>query len=99
MELKPYKKLTGLEQDLSKTVQYTEEFASQLTSLIFLKGNLIEATVTTSPTAINHGLQQVPQGWIIFDTSANATIWRAGWSDKTLTLIASASTNVKVWVF
>jgi hypothetical protein len=99
MELKPYKKLTGLEQDLSKTVQYTEEFTSQLTPLIFLKGNLIEATVTTSPTAINHGLEQVPQGWIIFDKDANANIWKVGATDRTITLNASASANIKVWVF
>jgi hypothetical protein len=99
MELKPYKKLTGLEQDLSKTVQYTEEFTSQLTPLVFLKGNLITITVTTSATQFNHGLQQVPQGWIIFDKDSNANVWKLGATDKTISFIASAASNIKVWVF
>jgi hypothetical protein len=99
MELKPYKKLTGLEYELSKTVQYTEEFANQLTPLIFLKGNLISITVTTSATAFNHGLQQAPQGWIIFDKDTNANVWKVGATDKTITFSASASSNIKVWVF
>ena len=99
MELKPYKKLTGLEYELSKTVQYTEEYLSQLSPLIFLRGNLLTITVTTSATAFDHGLQQVPQGWIIFDKDSNANVWKVGATDKTITFNASASSNIKVWVF
>lgn len=99
MELKPYKKLTGLEYELSKTVQYTEEYLAQLTPLIFLKGNLLSITVTTSATAFNHGLQQVPQGWIILDKDSNSNVWKLGATTTTISFSASAASNIKVWVF
>lgn len=99
MELKPYKKLTGLDYDLSKSVQYTEEWISQIMPLMFLKGNLLTITVSTSATQFNHGLQQTPQGWIIFDKDSNANVWKLGATDKTISFIASAASNIKVWVF
>lgn len=99
MELNPYKKLTGLEYNLSKSVQYTEEYLSQLSGLVFLKGNLLEINVSNTTTAFNHGLQQVPQGWIIFDKDANADVWKIGATDKTISFRASASAKIKVWVF
>lgn len=99
MELRPYKKLTGLDYSLSKTVQYTEEFLLQLTSLIFLKGNLIEIAVTTAETDYNHGLQTTPQGWLIMDKTANIDVWRTAWNDSTIRLKATGSGSVKVWVF
>jgi hypothetical protein len=99
MELKPYKKLTGLEYDLSKTVQYTEEYLNQFSPLIFLKGNLLSIAVTTSAITFDHGLQQAPQGWIIFDKDSNANVWKVGATNKTITFNASASSNIKVWVF
>jgi hypothetical protein len=99
MELKPYKKLTGLEYELSKTVQYTEEYVAQLTPLIFLSGNLLTITVTTSATPFNHGLQKVPQGWIIFDKDSNANVWKVGATDTTISFNASVASNIKVWVF
>jgi hypothetical protein len=99
MELKPYKKLTGLPYELSKTVQYTEEFLNQLVTLMFLKGNLLEISVTTSAQDFNHGLQQEPMGWIIFDKDSNANIWKVGSTDKTITFNSSLASNIKVWVF
>jgi hypothetical protein len=99
MELKPYKKLTGLEYELSKTVQYTEEFTSQLMPLIFLRGNILEISVSTTATAFDHGLQVTPQGWFIMDKTANIDIWRTAWNDTTITLDATGSGTIKVWVF
>lgn len=99
MELKPYKKLTGLEYDLSKTVQYTEEWISQIMPLLFLRGNLLTIAVSTTATAFNHGLQQAPQGWIIFDKDSDANVWKVTATDKTITFDASAASNIKVWVF
>lgn len=99
MELKPYKKLTGLDYELSKTVQYTEEFLSQLSSLNFLSGNLLEISVTTSSEDFEHKLGKTPVGWMIFDKDSNSNVWRTGWNDKTISLQGSAASNVKVWVF
>ena len=99
MELKPYKKLTGLNYELSKTVQYTEEFLTQLTTLNFLAGNLLEINVTTANKSFDHKLNKSPTGWIIFDKDSNSNIWRTDWNDKTISLQASLSSNIKVWVF
>lgn len=99
MELKPYKKLTGLDYELSKSVQYTEEFVQQFYGLTFLVGNLLSISVTTSPQAFNHGLQKQPTGWIIFDRDSNSNVWRTSWNDTTITLQGSAASNIKVWVF
>jgi hypothetical protein len=99
MELKPYKKLTGLDFELSKTVQYTEEFLAQLTSLNFLVGNLIEISVTTTATSFEHKIGKTPVGWIIFDKNTNSNVWRTAWDDRSITLQASLASTIKVWVF
>lgn len=99
MKLKPYKKLNGLEYEQSKTVQYTEEWISQLKDIEFLSGNTLQITVTNTATKFNHGLGVTPLGWIILDKTANIDVWRTAWDDKSITLRSSASGTIKVWVF
>jgi len=99
MELKPYKKLTGLEYNLSKTVQFTEEFNKQFINNPFLVGNVFTATITPSTATINHGLGSVPLGWIVLDQDAGANIWKTSSDDKTITFDSSATVNIKVWIF
>lgn len=99
MELKPYKKLTGLEYNLSKTVQFTEEFNKQFINNPFLVGNVFTATITPSTVTINHGLGSVPLGWIVLDQDADANIWKTSSDDKTITFDSSATVTIKVWIF
>ena len=99
MELKPYKKLTGLEYNLSKTVQFTEEFTKQLTNNPFLVGNIFTATITTSTATINHGLGSTPLGWLILDQDADANVWKVSSDEKSIVLDSSATVNIKIWIF
>lgn len=99
MVLKPYKKLTGTDYELSKTIQYTEEFIQQLIPNPFIVGNIIEISVSTTATAFNHNLQSTPSGWIILDKNANVDVWRTAWNDKTITLDATGSATIKLWIF
>lgn len=99
MELKPYKKLTGLDYELSKTVQYTEEWTQQFKNNPFIVGNVLTLSITATATAFNHGLSTTPQGWIILDKTANVDVWRTAWDDKSITLRGSGSVSIKIWVF
>lgn len=99
MQLQPLKKINGQTYELQKTIEYSQEFTAQLLSLVFLKGNLLTIDITTTATAFNHGLNVTPQGFIVFDKTANADIWRTAWDDKTITLDATATVGAKVWVF
>lgn len=99
MELKPYKKLTGLEYNLSKTVQFTEEFNKQFINNPFLVGNVFNATITTATATINHGLGVNPLGWLILDQDADARVWKVSSDEKSIILDSSATVNIKIWIF
>ncbi len=71
-------------------------------SLPILQGVQISnvALVANTPKVINHLLQRLPQGWILTDNTAQATIWRtAAFNNLTLTLEADANTTISFWVF
>ncbi len=54
----------------------------------------------TTPKAINHLLQRMPQGWFVTDNTAISYIWRTKpFNDLTITLEASASTTISIWIF
>ncbi len=49
---------------------------------------------------INHRLQRMQQGWIIYDQDGASSIYRtAALNNLTLTLTSTAACNVKLWVF
>lgn len=71
-------------------------------ALPILNGNMIvdiDLTAST-PRAINHLLQRMPQGWVLTDNTANAVIWRAAdFNNFAITLESSADTTISIWVF
>jgi hypothetical protein len=81
------------------------KWASTLNPILaipFLNGNLISniSLTASTPLVINHLLQRTPQGWFLIDNTANATVWRAAaMNNLTITLEASANTNISFWVF
>lgn len=99
MQLQPLKKISGQDYELQKTIEYSQEFVSQLLALNFLKGNLITVSLSTTATPFSHGLGTTPQGFLVFDKTSNADIWRTAWDDKTITLDATASVNAVIWIF
>jgi len=75
---------------------------NRIISIPFLSGNQIDGIKLTAnvPLAINHLLQRMPQGWFLVDNNANAVIWRAAaFTNTTITLEASATTTISIWVY
>lgn len=77
-----------------------------LTKMPILAGRLIErvpggplVNIGTGDTLIAHLLGRLPRGWIVTDRDADARIWRIRADTRYLTLRASVSVNVALWVF
>lgn len=83
-----------LQQNVKKFVKVLED--NPLLDGTFLEGIALNAAANT---VINHKLGRRPRGWILTDQSAAATVYRVAWTDKTLTLLASAASTVDLWVF
>lgn len=99
MKLKALKKFETKEYELSRVITWMKEFLDQFMANQFIRGELLEATITTSGLAINHGMGETPSGWYLVDKTADARVWRTAWDNKTITLQSSATVSVKVWVF
>lgn len=70
-------------------------------ALPVLGGNQLDDIIITVgvPKVINHLLGRMPQGWILVDNVQNANIWRTAQTTTTITLSASATTTISMWVF
>jgi hypothetical protein len=55
--------------------------------------------LSTTATKINHKLGRLPQGWIVVDKNADARVWSTAKTKSTLTLTASATCTVSLWVY
>lgn len=63
---------------------------------VYLEGVSLNSGVTT----VNHKLGRKPQGYILCDQDAAASIYRSQpFNDLTLTLTSSAAVTVAIWVF
>lgn len=61
---------------------------------------LKEVELLTGTNIINHRLGRRPQGWMLTDISAAATVYRSfPFNDLTLTLTSSAAAVVNIYVF
>lgn len=99
MKLKALKKFETKGYELSKLTSLIKEFLDQLMDTEQIRGEKLEISVTTSGVSVNHGLGSTPNGWHLIDNTSNSTVWRSAWNDKTITLVSSVNTTVKVWVF
>lgn len=99
MRLDTFKRLFIGDSTLSRFQDNVTSWAAQLEPCPFLIGVSIETTINTTDTVINHKLQKKPEGFIVLDQNANAVIWKITSTDQTITLRASASVSVKIWVF
>jgi hypothetical protein len=61
--------------------------------------DLGQLVLASGANVVNHKLQRVPQGFLILDQNANASVYRTAATDRTVTLTASAAVTVKVWVY
>jgi hypothetical protein len=70
--------------------------SNPLVSGILLKN----ISLITGSNVVNHKLGRNPQGWILIDIDASASIYRSGaFNDLTLTLVSDADCQVSLYVF
>lgn len=102
MALKDLKRIKLDNRDTETLQENVREYLGQLNPIV-LSGIIVDATVGTSTTLINHGLARKFQGWHLLDVQGDARVWRDATSTADsklfLPLRASASVNVKLWVF
>jgi len=62
---------------------------------------LTNVALTTSATNVYHGLGRKYRGWIVVDNTTPCWVYASVSSDpsKTLSLIATVTTTVSLWVF
>ncbi len=91
---------TKLPWELAQTKWSSE--INPVLALPILAGNQINniPLAATTPKAVNHLLQRIPQGWLLVDNSANAVIWRTQpFNINTITLESSADTTVNIYIY
>ncbi len=77
-----------------------EKSLSPLSRLEIVNGNLITVAVTTADKQVEHLLGRLPIGWIVVGKDANANVWQtAAFNDSYITLQASTTVNLTLWVF
>lgn len=80
------------------------QWASQLEPVINfppVKGRLIkDVALAIGANKIDHKLGRQPQGWVIADINAAATVYRSEpFNELTLTLTSNAVATAQIWVF
>ncbi len=100
MAVNAYKQINTQSFELSQVQSNVAFVLDPLVRLPTLDGTLLTGvSLSTAVTQVNHLLGRQPLGWQLADINSNATVWRTGWNNKTLSLQASADTTVNLWVF
>lgn len=66
----------------------------------FIGGSLLldVSLISANPVSINHGLNRVPQVWVITDQDTLTTVKRTAWDLNTITLQSGSDCTVSLWV-
>jgi hypothetical protein len=98
--LKIFRRLATQDADLTKVQNAIEQVINPLAKLPLLDGTpLTQIVLTTSALKVPHQLGRTPRGFFVTDLNANAVVFRTGSTDTTITLTASASCTVNLWVY
>jgi hypothetical protein len=97
---------TGTE-EVERLQENVKKFVKVLEDNPLLDGHLLDRVFFTgaATVVINHGLGRQIRGWIVVDKFGSAggppfeTVERTAWDDKTLTLTATGTCCVLLWVF
>jgi hypothetical protein len=68
---------------------------------LFTQGvQISNVQVSTTQTTIPHKLGRLPVGWIVTDANAGVMVYRsANFNDSTLSLTASGTATISLWVY
>lgn len=97
MEISKIKKTHSNKEE--KKFQDSVEYYLNQINAPFLRGVEITATLTTSAQNISHKLGRKPRGWFVISINANSNVYSTASDDRFLSLTASATCTVKLWVF
>lgn len=75
---KPFKKIYSQDQNLMRVQSAVAEVLDPLTQQPLLGAILLQnVTINASPTAIEHGLNRQPLGFIIVNKNISADVWQS----------------------
>ena len=99
--LKSFNRLRGADSLLNRIQDSIHQWTQQIVNIPIISGVLLEdISLTTGSNSVEHKLGRKLRGWWVVDKNANVTIYRsAAKEDKILTLTASGSVTVSIWVF
>lgn len=73
---------------------------NQVTKKVVIDGvQLTAISLTTGSNRINHTLGRQPLGWIVTDINAAVVPYRTAWDANTITLVATGSVTIDLWVY
>ena len=85
---------------LNRSTRAIEATLRSIEKIEILGGVLITSVaVSTTPVAIAHKLGRRPRGWVVVDDNTGVIVWRTASDAQFLTLDASASATISLWVF
>lgn len=83
-----------------QTQRATEEFVYRVVPAWVNDGVLLESvSLVNGAVQVDHKLNRVPLGFIVFDIDANTNVWATAKTSLSITLNATATATAKVWVF
>lgn len=98
--MKAYRKIKAVLPEINALQQQVEEVLNPLVRIPLLDGvPFTDVAITTDGIQIEHGLGRTPLGFIVTDNNADVRIWRTASDSFTLTLDASGTATISVWVY
>lgn len=91
MRLPVPKRVQSASRELNDVQDATAQIIREITRFEELSGVAARGvTLTTTPSAIAHGLGRQPIGWRVTDKTDAGDIYRVTWDDRTVTLRIAA---------
>lgn len=95
-----FRKLKFQDREVTALQDNVALILQQVTKKALIDGvQLKDVSLTTGPNRINHKLSRQPEGWFVVDTNAAVVPYRTAWDANTITLVATGSVTVSIWIF
>lgn len=100
MRVKAFSKVLGGDESLTKIQQNIERVLAPILRIVLLDGRLVEDVELAAGTnRVEHKLGRKVRGFLNCGQSNASTLYVSAKDDKHLTLVASGSVTVTLWVF
>lgn len=98
--VKGYRKIQVSDLELGRLQDQIASVVNPLSRIEILDGVAIkDIAITTAAVNVEHGLNRQPLGWILIDNTADARVWRTDWNSNYISLDASGTSTISIWVF